>query len=167
MEVNLRILESAWKGISCGRYYGETFNIISDLIFNSEERNVFVEDKRFQESIDSIFQETVNFFGHDVEYRSSQVQLCAKELEDFMGGISNQMDNIVYRSSFYDRIVLLGDSALLVARAIIGSEDDSAFAPSILRGPPSTNRHDLCTVPDIPCTSFDNPIALQHIGLDR
>lgn len=133
MEVNLRILESAWKGISYGRYYEDTFNIISDLIFNSE-RNVLVEDKRFQELIDSIFQETANFLSRNVEYGSSQVQLCAKELEDFMGGISNQMDNIVYRSSFYDRIVLFGDSALLVARAIIGSEDDSAFAPSILRG---------------------------------
>ena len=95
---------------------------------------MLVEDKRFQELIDSIFQETANFLSRNVEYGSSQVQLCAKELEDFMGGISNQMDNIVYRSSFYDRIVLFGDSALLVARAIIGSEDDSAFAPSILRG---------------------------------
>lgn len=82
---------------------------------------MFVEDKRFQESIDFIFQETVNFLGHDVEYRSSHVQLCAKELEDFMGRIPYQMDNIGYASSFYDRVVLLGNSALLVARSIIGS----------------------------------------------
>lgn len=92
---------------------------------------MLVEDKRFQELIDSIFQETANFLSRNVEYGSSQVQLCAKELEDFMGDIPYRMDNDVYVSSFYDRVVLLGNSALLVARSIMGSKDGP---PSILRG---------------------------------
>jgi hypothetical protein len=119
LQVNLGLLESARKGISYGRYYEGTFNIISDLIFDSEERYVLVEDRRVQESIDCIFQETEKLLGHGVEFRPPQVQLCAKELEYFMGGIPYRMGNIVYASSFYDRIISFGNSLLLVARGTL------------------------------------------------
>lgn len=116
LRIGLRILKLAQKGLADGRYYRGTFQVISDLIFDSEERNTLIEDVQIQKLILSIFGEAENFLGRSIEYRCRQAQVCARELEDFVRGIPYQMNDLAYTSSFYGEVVSFGNSALLIAR---------------------------------------------------